>query len=68
MLLLPSSSRPDTSFLWFTNPLKTFQYIIWDNWKWTILKLLLLILLIVFFGLFLYNMPQATVNKLYELM
>ena len=60
--------RPDTSFVWFLNPLKSFKYILWANFKWTLLKVLLIVLLIVFFGLFIYNMPQASVNKVYGLL
>ncbi|XP_066267637.1 myoferlin-like, partial [Branchiostoma lanceolatum] len=35
--------RPDTSFLWFTSPLRTLKFIVWKYHKWTIIRLLLLI-------------------------
>ncbi|XP_078613873.1 dysferlin-like isoform X2 [Branchiostoma floridae x Branchiostoma japonicum] len=35
--------RPDTSFLWFTSPLRTMKFIVWKYYKWTIIRLLLLI-------------------------
>ena len=40
-----SHSRPATSFFWFTNPWKSFKYIIWKNYKWQILGVFLLLLL-----------------------
>ena len=66
--LLSFLSRPDTSFLWIMNPMKAFKHIFWQNWKWVIVKLGLLILLIVFLGLFIYNMPRASVDKMYGLL
>ena len=64
---LHSFRRPETSFLWITNPLKTFQFIIWDNWKYKILMFLVIVLLVIFFGLFLYNLPQASMDKIFTL-
>ena len=49
------------------NPLKTMRYIIWRNYKWLIVKLLLLLLLVLFIALILYSVPGATVNKIYNL-
>ncbi len=37
--------RPDSSFMWFLNPLKSIRYIIWHNHKWTIIKILALVFL-----------------------
>ena len=51
------ASRPETSFLWFANPLKTFRYIIWRKYKWLMLGLLLLLLVVLFVALLLYAMP-----------
>ncbi|XP_078391487.1 fer-1-like protein 4 isoform X2 [Cetorhinus maximus] len=31
---LEKPNRPNTSFNWFTNPLKSFVYFIWKNYKW----------------------------------
>ena len=33
--------RPDSSFMWFLNPIKSIRYIIWHNYKWTIIKIFL---------------------------
>ncbi|RWS11387.1 otoferlin-like protein [Dinothrombium tinctorium] len=61
---LDPPNRPETSFLWFTSPFKTFKYIIWSKNKWRILKLLLLILLIYFIIMFVYSVPGYTVKKI----
>lgn len=59
-------SRPDTSFIWLCNPCKTIKYILWRNYKWTILKVFLLVLIIVFLGLLFYNIPGAVVDKMFK--
>ena len=60
-------SRPETSFLWILNPMKTFKYIFWKNFKWKILTVLLILLLLLFLALFLYHMPSATVDLIWSL-
>ncbi|CAH1774769.1 unnamed protein product [Owenia fusiformis] len=62
---LPKPNRPDTSFLWFMNPCKTLRYVIWENFKWKILKAFLFLLLVAFMALFIYNAPGYTVKKLF---
>ncbi len=57
-------SRPDGSFLWFMSPLKTLKYIIWKNYKWLLLKLLIVAMIIAFLVLFFYNFPGAMVSKM----
>ncbi|OAF69738.1 17-beta-HSD 10, partial [Intoshia linei] len=54
---LPKPNRPDSSFLWFMNPLKTLRYIILKQYKWLIIKILLFLLLLAFVVLFFYSMP-----------
>ncbi|KAK3706775.1 hypothetical protein QZH41_015339 [Actinostola sp. cb2023] len=54
---LPEPQRPATSFLWFTSPFKTLKFIIWKRYKWVILGILLLIILILIVGLFIYSTP-----------
>ncbi|ESN93713.1 hypothetical protein HELRODRAFT_157808 [Helobdella robusta] len=56
--------RPDTSFLWFMNPLKTLKYIIWKNYKWLIIKLIILLIFVIFLVLFFYNFPGAVVDRI----
>lgn len=58
-------SRPDTSFMWFLNPLKTLKYILWRNFKFKILKLLIFLFFVLMIVLFFYAMPDATVNAIF---
>lgn len=50
-------SRPETSFLWFTNPCKTMKFIVWRRFKWVIIGLLILLILLLFVAVFLYSLP-----------
>ncbi|XP_047040376.1 otoferlin-like [Helicoverpa zea] len=61
---LDKPNRPDASFMWFLNPLKSIRYIVWHNYKWTILKLSIVILLALMFLLLVYAVPGYTVKKL----
>ncbi|XP_041041967.1 dysferlin isoform X1 [Carcharodon carcharias] len=61
---LEEPKRPDTSFLWFTSPLKTMKYIIWRKFRWMILGLLLFLLLVLFVVIFLYSFPEYAAMKL----
>lgn len=58
------SSRPDTSFIWFLNPLKSAHYFLWHTYRWLLLKLLLLALLLLLLALFLYSVPGYLVKKI----
>jgi hypothetical protein len=51
--------------MWFLNPFKSLKYILWHNYKWMILKLLLLTLLIALLVLFFYAMPGYTVKRMF---
>ncbi|XP_008199102.2 otoferlin isoform X1 [Tribolium castaneum] len=61
---LEKPNRPDSSFMWFMNPLKSIRYIIWHNYKWTILKLFIIIGLAIIILLFFYSIPGYTVKKM----
>ncbi|GAB6022296.1 hypothetical protein CHUAL_006419 [Chamberlinius hualienensis] len=61
---LDKPNRPDSSFIWFLNPLKSIRYIIWHNYKWVILKAVLLFLLFAIILLFFYSVPGYTVKKM----
>lgn len=63
LYLLPQS-RPDTSLMWFLSPLKSIRYFIWHNYRWLILKVLGLTLLLLMLGLFLYSIPGYLVKKI----
>ena len=53
------SRRPETSFLWFASPFRTFKNIIWRKSKWYIIGTLLLVCFIIFLLLFLWAMPVS---------
>lgn len=57
-------SRPDASFMWFLNPLKSIRYIVWHNYKWAILKGIIIFALAVMILLFFYAVPGYTVKKI----
>jgi hypothetical protein len=61
---LDKPNRPDASFMWFLNPLKSIRYIVWHNYKWAILKILAVLALAVVLLLFFYSVPGYTVKKL----
>ncbi|XP_016359962.1 otoferlin-like [Sinocyclocheilus anshuiensis] len=61
---LEKPNRPDTTFLWFISPLKAIRYLICNNYKWLIIKIVVVLLLLVMLGLFLYSMPGYMVKKL----
>lgn len=61
---LDKPNRPNTSFNWFINPLKSFVYFIWKNYKWYIIGLLILVILALFIFLVLYTMPQFISEKI----
>ncbi|CAL7945461.1 unnamed protein product [Xylocopa violacea] len=61
---LDKPNRPDASFMWFLNPLKSIKYIVWHNYKWAILKAFVTIGLIVLILLFFYAIPGYSVKKL----
>ncbi|XP_032668321.1 otoferlin-like isoform X1 [Odontomachus brunneus] len=61
---LDKPNRPDASFMWFLNPLKSIKYIVWHNYKWAILKAIVAIGLIVLMLLFFYAIPGYSVKKI----
>jgi len=61
---LDPPKRPETSFLWFTSPWKTFKYIVWKRYKWYFIIGILLILLVAFVVLFFYSIPGASVQAI----
>ncbi|XP_048584840.1 myoferlin isoform X2 [Nematostella vectensis] len=63
---LEEPNRPATSFRWFTSPLKTLRYIIWRNYKWWIVGLLITLLIVAAVLVFLYAMPGYTVKKMFN--
>lgn len=60
------TSRPATSFLWFTSPFKTLKYIIWRRYKWLIILLLILLIVGLLIGIFIYSMPVSSLSCFWE--
>ncbi|KAH7976872.1 hypothetical protein HPB52_020818 [Rhipicephalus sanguineus] len=61
---LDKPNRPDSSFIWFLNPLKSIRYIVWHQYKWVIIKAIIAILLILLLALFFYSVPGYTVKRI----
>uniref|UniRef100_A0ABM5GKW0 Dysferlin isoform X4 n=1 Tax=Pogona vitticeps TaxID=103695 RepID=A0ABM5GKW0_9SAUR len=61
---LEDPKRPETSFLWFTSPYKTLKYILWRRFKWAFLLILLLFIMLLFLGIFIYAFPNYAAMKL----
>ncbi|XP_076798306.1 otoferlin isoform X3 [Arvicanthis niloticus] len=61
---LEKPNRPDTSFIWFLNPLKSARYFLWHTYRWLLFKLLLLLLLLLLLALFLYSLPGYLAKKI----
>ncbi|XP_053126190.1 fer-1-like protein 5 isoform X3 [Hemicordylus capensis] len=56
--------RPETSFLWFTAPLKSLRFVIWQKSKWKILIFFCIVLLFFLFCAFIYSAPGYLAMKL----
>uniref|UniRef100_A0A8C4YRR6 Dysferlin n=1 Tax=Gopherus evgoodei TaxID=1825980 RepID=A0A8C4YRR6_9SAUR len=54
---LEDPKRPETSFLWFTSPYKTMKYILWRRFKWVFLIAIVVFILLLFIGIFIYAFP-----------
>uniref|UniRef100_A0A8C4M411 Otoferlin n=1 Tax=Equus asinus asinus TaxID=83772 RepID=A0A8C4M411_EQUAS len=61
---LEKPNRPNTSFIWFLNPLKSACYFLWHTYRWLLLKLLPLALLLLRLALFLYSVPGYLAKKI----
>jgi len=63
---LSEPNRPKNSFLWFTSPWKTFRYVVWKNFKWTIILSIVLVIFTIFFLLILWALPGAFLSALLQ--
>ncbi|CAB3993921.1 myoferlin-like isoform X2 [Paramuricea clavata] len=61
---LKKPKRPETSFLWIANPWKSFRFVIWRNYKWYIIGFIVLALIVLLVGLFIYSAPGYSVKKI----
>lgn len=50
--------------MWFLNPLKSIRYIVWHNYKWAILKGIIILAVAVMILLFFYSIPGYTVKRM----
>uniref|UniRef100_A0A669Q234 Myoferlin n=1 Tax=Phasianus colchicus TaxID=9054 RepID=A0A669Q234_PHACC len=57
-------NRPDTSFLWFTNPCKTMKFIVWRRFKWLFIGLIFLLIILLFVAVLLYSLPNYLSMKM----
>ena len=62
---LDPPNRPKTSFFWLTSPWKTFRFIIWKNYKWHIIFIVLVILIIITIVIFVYTAPVSSHSVYY---
>uniref|UniRef100_UPI00398F19C0 myoferlin-like n=1 Tax=Pristiophorus japonicus TaxID=55135 RepID=UPI00398F19C0 len=63
---LEPPNRPDTSFLWFRNPLKSIKHIVWRKYKWCVICALLLVIPVIFLIALLNAIPTALANFLLQ--
>uniref|UniRef100_A0A8C2JM61 Otoferlin b n=1 Tax=Cyprinus carpio TaxID=7962 RepID=A0A8C2JM61_CYPCA len=61
---LEKPNRPDTTFLWFLSPLKAIRHLICNQYKWLVIKIVFVLMLLAILALFLYNMPGYMAKKL----
>ncbi|XP_057593481.1 myoferlin isoform X3 [Hippopotamus amphibius kiboko] len=61
---LDPPNRPETSFLWFTNPCKTMRFIVWRRFKWVLIGLMFLLILLLFVAVLLYSLPNYLSMKI----
>ncbi|KAM8808575.1 dysferlin [Eudromia elegans] len=61
---LEDPKRPETSFLWFTSPYKTLKYILWRRYKWLVILAIVLFIVLLFLGIFIYAFPNYAAMKL----
>jgi len=61
---LEKPNRPDTSFVWFMNPLKSLRYLICSRFKWLIIKIVIVVVLMALVVLFIYSSPSWLMKKI----
>ncbi|XP_028323587.1 myoferlin [Gouania willdenowi] len=61
---LDPPNRPDISFFWFTSPCKTMKFIVWRRFKRIFIFGVVLLLIVLFFGIFFYSLPNYISMKI----
>ncbi|XP_075247387.1 otoferlin-like isoform X2 [Convolutriloba macropyga] len=56
-------NRPDSTVMWFIQPLKSLALMLWRNHKWLIIKIVFITLLSAVLALFIYSAPGYMVKK-----
>ncbi|XP_047127073.1 otoferlin isoform X2 [Hydra vulgaris] len=64
-LPLEKPNRPNDSFFTLMGPLTMLRYMIWEPYKFVILKLLVVAILVALLALFFYSMPGYLVKKIF---
>ncbi|CAF3934843.1 unnamed protein product [Rotaria magnacalcarata] len=60
---LEEPNRPKTSFLWFTSPWKVFRYVLWRNYKWTLLLTVVIFITLICLLIGLWTLPVSGSNR-----
>uniref|UniRef100_A0A8C1WS62 Otoferlin n=1 Tax=Cyprinus carpio TaxID=7962 RepID=A0A8C1WS62_CYPCA len=61
---LEKPNRPDITVLWVLSPLKAVRHLICNQYKWLVIKIVFVLMLLAILALFLYNMPGYMAKKL----
>lgn len=61
---LPEPKRPESSFIWFLNPLKTFRFVICRKYGKHLIIILLLAMTVAFVLFGIYALPGYTVKRM----
>ncbi|CAF4133146.1 unnamed protein product, partial [Rotaria sordida] len=61
---LAEPNRPKTSFLWFTAPWKTLRFVLWRNFKWTIITGIFIFIGVIFLLLAVWSIPGELIRQI----
>jgi hypothetical protein len=62
---LPEPHRPADSFFWLSSPMKSAYYILWKHYKWYIITVILLIILVVYLFIFTKQGAEIRANSFF---
>ncbi|CAF3469754.1 unnamed protein product [Rotaria socialis] len=61
---LDEPNRPKTSFLWFTSPLKVLRYVLWRNYKWTLILTIVIFIVLICLLIGVWTLPSQITTQL----
>ena len=61
---LEKPNRPDTSFVWFMNPLKSVQYLLCVRFRSLLIKVIIALIFVMFLAMFIYSAPGIIMKRL----